>query len=865
MGLPKKALRESQLKLEAVCNDGSHVEMFRVTFIEDGIQKSAFFKKLEPNYPELLAKISVAISEIKRSFQGKRSASERLVFDNDDKLIGTLSIIIDGFKSFQYASESVPSESSAKEQTIPSTKTLIEKKAIATYLGRWFLDDDDGHPHNVGFAGSESVDIDFDMFLYWFTIYMKAARPIIGVPKKRVDLSVRDWETFPIVKDSKPYHWPTFKHPGQESLPVLMPVVQGQLLNKVLPKIYGDPTQFEQLAREPEAQEQKFAETLKILLTYQPDVMRKRLVELFGDLTLNYTSLDDTLRVKYEEEFPEICNVETNVMSFVDFMMNIYQKHYDNLYRVAVFYMGCENNGYGIALPSTCSALYYKPSFYKDIVEWVKVQNETFYSKENSLKIDLIDLQKRYHQIWRDAYAPTVRDLLHSSYNLTNKLLQQVSSSHLENAEIVGKKITDESFTQAWELFGTMPKLSIEEIEPLINVDKESKLREALLLLIEFTSKFHDTVQTYYGKERKDLLEEDNLEFSEKINQLYANYNLRVRQSLAHTSTHASEFNLIASKLKQVTEQANFQLHLITTDDQIHDAIKSTVDKKVLPHDDPLVIKQFNDSLFLWAKSLRPEELSQYINEIIDTKYAPVFKSLSTRRRAQPVKDFLLASMNHSGDNRLAYILASGNEDTGALNTLLVQHLTPLMLQTYALPSIHCAIRDGNFERDIPLFTKSAVGFAKYERRFMHLANPEGIKLFYETMFDWLDKLETSKFNGIVKSSLTEYEQTLWFSSRSRRGELEQYCKSNGQAKAIALAFVKGDNTSTLNGTLFQKIIEQMKLDISKSPEKQELPGNKLILQYNAVEHAAVYEAIKIHSAGPSHKQEAKSSAAMSL
>lgn len=857
MGLPKKALRESQLEFLTAGTavvDSSH-QTFKVSFIESGQRKEAYFKRLEPknNYPELLGKISVAVSLFKRLFQGKRSAEERLVFDEEDRIVGTLSIGVEGFKPLNYANESVPSESSQKEQVIPSTKTLMEKNVIESLLAMWFLDNDDNHPHNLGLEG----DIDFDMYLYWFTIHMKKPRPVIGIPKTWVSLTVRDWEGFPNVKDSKPYHWPTYQYPGQETLPGGIPS-QGL---KFLPKAYADPSQFERLAHEEKAHEQKFAAALKALLTFQPEMVRKRLTELFGDIPFNYTSLDETdqqLRILYETEFKHLCNEQTNVKSFVDVMMDIYQAHYNNLYRVVVFYMGCENNGYGVSLASTASTLYHKPSFYKEIESWVKKQNATIFSNDNEgCKFDLPELQKRYHQIWRDAHAPALREILHNSYSLTNKLLIQVSSSMPELTEVVGKKATDDSLASAWELIGTMPELTKETVEPLINVDKDSKLRAGLLLLVEFNNKLHAIAKAYYEKERKDLVEDDNLEFSDQLTQLYASYNLKIRQNLAHTSSLASEFNLIAVGLKKFTEQANFQLHLTTTDEQMKDAATVTVVKDALPHTHEDIIKQFNDSLFSWAKSLKPEELTRYITDIIDTKYAPVISGLSKRHRAQPVKDYLLASINESGENRLAYILSSGNEDLGALNTLLIEHLTPHMLQTYPLLSVRNAIREGSFLTDIAVFTKAAVNYAKHDKRFIHPISPEGISLFYQTMYEWLDALPQPRFKGLIESSLKDYEAKLWWAT-SRRAEVEGYCSSYAsQAKAVAMTFLKGSDGSSLNDTLFHKIILAMKTEIGKDGEKQQLPGCKLILQYNPDEHKAIYtESLKFHAAAPSHKQE---------
>lgn len=875
-GLPKKALKKSQLVLQtagSAVNDGSH-QVFRATFVENGKSVDGFYKELAPtkDYPELLAKMSVATSVFKRLFQGKRSAEERLVFDDNDKIVGTLSINLEGFKPFNFASETVPTDPAAKELVIPSTKTLIEHNVMESILSSWFLGNDDNHPHNNSLAG----DIDLDMFWYSFTIYIKSPRAVIGIPNTQVNLTVADWDRFPNVRDSKPYHWPTYKHPGQETIPSVMPV-QGQILTKVLPKTYADPVQFENLAREPLAQEQKLAAALKALLTFQPDIARRRLAEHFGDMALNYTSLDETdtnLRIKYETLFPHFCNQKTNIAPFIDFMMEMYQEYYDNLYRVVVFYMGCENNGYGLPLPATCHALYRKPSLYRNIESWVKTQNETTHLKDDSLlKYDMPELQKRYHQVWRDAFAPTLKELLHGSYNLTNKVLLQVSPDAVV-LELVGKKVSDSSFTKAWELFGTMPELSKDKVEPLIYVDKDSGLRDALLFLIEFTSKLNSTAKAYYEKERKDLKENDNLTFSSQLNQLYNDYNLKIRQKLAHTSSHALEFNRIAVTLEQFTKQVNFQLHLTTTDVQMKDTPLATLNKEIVPHTNEEVINQFNVSLFLWAKGLSAEKFNQYIIEIIDKYYVPTYlSSISSRYREKPVKDYLIASINDSCENRLAYILSSGAESAGALNTLLIQHLSRHVVETQHLPSVLQAQRDGSFytSSNLDVYTRSAVAFATHDKSFVHLYNEQGTKLFYQSMYDWVDKLSENKFNGLITVALNEYENGLSITSRlwgasSRRSEVRGYYQFSSHAKILAMIFLNGKDSSTLNECLFKKVIEAMKDDLAKNPEKQQHPGNKLIMQYNHTDNKSFYfKVLRAHAEEPSHLQELKPSKTLLL
>lgn len=875
MGIPKKALRKSQLHFLTAgkaIEDSSH-QTFRVEFIEDGITKKGFYKELDPqsHYPELLGKIDVAVSLLKRLFQGKRSAEDRLVYDKEGKLVGTLSLDVEGFKPFNFAKEEIPSDPVEKEKVIPSTETLISENVIELLLGRWFLDDDDGHPHNISLAG----DIDFDMFMYWLTILMKEPRIGIGTPKKRINLTVRDWEQFPKVKDSKPYHWATFTHPGQETLPTVIPA-QGPILSRVLPKIYADPTQFERLAYEERAHEQKFAAALKVLLTYQPDLIRKRLTEYFGDMTLNYTALDENLRIAYEKEYPELFNEKTNTMRFVDFILGIdknkpgadkdvnkdhvgiYQKHYDNLYRVVVFYMGCENNGYGVTLPATYSALYQKPSFYKTIEKWVEEQNKTLYADENeTLQYNLLELQQRYHQIWRDAYAPSLDELLQQCYKLTNKILYQVSQQ-AEVAEVKGKKASDDSLTSAWEMIGAMPELSREKIEPLICVDKDSKYREGLLLLVDFTNAFHACAKAYYAKERGELTEEDNLAFANQLIQLHQKYNLPIRQKFANTTSYADEFNLIAAQLEQFSKQVNFQIHLTTTDEQMKKITSSNIVKEILPLTHEEVIKQYHNALFQWAKGLSASEFNLYINEIIDIYYEPTWigKAVSSRKRTLPVKEFLLVSKEQSGDNRLAYIFSSGQEDTGALNQLLIEHLTPKMLVSHPVPVVRTAVREGTFNKEILTFTKATAEYAKHDKRFIHLKSSEGVKLFYKTLYDWVEALSPTIFNSILESATKEYEANKWaWFTPSRALEVRKYTKSYAnQAKILALIILEGDNSSTLSATLFQQLVARMKTEISESEEKQKNQGNILIAQYNYLVDTHIYEEVKKYAEAPTHR-----------
>lgn len=191
--------------------------------------------------------------------------------------------------------------------------------------------------------------------------------------------------------------------------------------------------------------------------------------------------------------------------------------------------------------------------------------------------------------------------------------------------------------------------------------------------------------------------------------------------------------------------------------------------------------------------------------------------SLSFRQRSDPVKNYLKTSAHESGDNRLAYILSSGTQD-GALNTLLVQGLTHLMLQKHPIPSIDLAIRDKSFEKGIIDFTRDVVFFAKKDKRFTHAYSEGGMTTLYKTMYDWVDTLTEKSFASLISSSLSAYEKKTWGSlwGVSRRTEVEGYLMGNSNAKALAMIFMNGSETSTLNEFLFVKIIETIK---KKSPD----------------------------------------------
>ncbi len=895
VSIPKKALARSKLTLGNRVGDGSH-KVWHAKYIEDGALKEGFFKELEPerNFPELLANGSVATSTILKLSQ-ERTAEEHLVCGDEGQVLGIFSLKLEGFKPFNIKGEPIPSDSIEREQVIPSTDTLIHENTIEIILGRQVFGDNDPHPHNLSLKGG----IDYDMFWYEeFSNFIKRPRTCIELPKKRIDFTVRDYERYPCCVDAKPYHSPTYAHPGQGSITIPVPeVVQTTVLPSTLPKVYADSEQFVGLAARHEAHAQKVAAALKILLTFQPEVLCKRLFDEFESLDeneyqriikkhgsllnwaehsdeyesaktstssedkpilttrpLDYTSLGQTIRSECEQSFPHLYNEKTNRKAFINFMMKIFQARYDSFYRAVVFYMGCEDNGFGVSLLPTHEELFRKPSIYKNIQEWMEKQNESI--TDPACKYNIEELHQRYHQVWRDAYAPRLRALLRDARNLTKELAKLVAEKGdvviVETADAL--EVTDSDLTDVWQLFGTLKNIAIDVKKESINSgstpinNNGASLDKALEYMVEFTNQLQNIITQYYGKKGDILLPSDNQEFTQNILNLCFEYSDKITDALAHTTSYAKDkFGPIINELEQFALQARFSKHLRATDEEML-KVPTTIKREILPLTHEQVIDEFNEKLFAWVDTLSAETFKQYIYEIIDTKYSSTLEL--TRTRGGPTKEYLEKS-TESNHNKLAYILSSGKTEDGALNTCIIRELTPCMLQKNYIASVSTALRNGSFEANINVFTKTAVSYAKHSNAFVHLYNMAGLSLVYNTVYDWVEKISKTnkeRLRLIKNAALGKYEEGLskvnsffFWSKASRKEEINNYFRQYDAPTALAMAFMKGELTSTASSQLFLDIIQQIKDDIKKNPELKKQPGYALIELFKETEHKDFY------------------------
>ncbi len=206
MPLPKKALIQSTLKPvhepNAAVIQSSH-EIHKMS-CEDAEKKVyvGYFKKadLEHHYHPIHAAFSAAMSLFYRSFQGIHAAEERLVFDEQDNIVGTFSLDMP-FTSLIYAGERVK-EPGEEWLAVPTKGTLIKTNMMSVLVARLFGHDPDTHAHNIGFIPEGAAHIDFDMGPTYLMVgehAFKGSRLGCPDPPKLPFISSASWHNMPIL------------------------------------------------------------------------------------------------------------------------------------------------------------------------------------------------------------------------------------------------------------------------------------------------------------------------------------------------------------------------------------------------------------------------------------------------------------------------------------------------------------------------------------------------------------------------------------------------------------------------------------------------------------------------------------------
>ncbi|MBN9231022.1 MAG: hypothetical protein BGO90_10835 [Legionella sp. 40-6] len=839
MGLPKKALRKSNLIVRKKIINGSH-EIFFVEFVEDGKVKTGYYKKLDDqgHYPAFLAKISVAVSVILRLFQGDQvAATEYLVFDDDvnnPQIDGTLSLTLDGFKPLPFKNDI----NASSDNNPPKVDKLIKYNMTLPIVGRWICRDDDTHSGNIGFrefldelgnAYGWAAHLDYGMFFYSFSCLAKdGGRKFVDRPKASSNLTREQYHNFPDRWIS--YHNPTSPHPGatvimgMDSLPNFVKENIAQpILGYSLPKAYADPGEFIKLAGRKEARKQMMDAVLRQLLTFQPLVLRKRLQEYLGDLSLSYKDLPEIKRKEYEKKFPHLCNKNTNNKPFIDVMMQIYQECYDHIYRIVITDMGCESNRHGLQIKSTNEELFNNPSYYQTILKWVEEQNATLYEDNVESQLNLSHLEARYHKIWRDSYTIRFADL---SF-LTRKVIYQYAKRYdqfkvvLSEADMgmrakvlhtLSSSKDTENFDQQPEVTEAVQYFPFQQGFKILSETEAAQNNphhELLNRLISFNNNLQQLLHQYYQKNIYDADTENNLNIDD--NKLFITKLAALCEEMGEEIFHglysqdqdaAQTFATIKNELRSIAAKMDFAKGLKCTDQER--LAQMTLEKPLVLTQEE-VLEYFAEQLYSWVNTLTEDEFEKIIDEALNL-YRPLLTTGIWRTREEDVKRLMKQSVNN--EQKLADILCEGHI-YGALNVQVMTLCIQKMLDMRMIPGV---VRE-NKEIKLQFELSSYIGAAQKFRDY-GLSYPRQSSLrqhYFDETYAFLLQLKESEVMSMVREGVAEYKKTKSWITASRENEIYETVNKYPIAEAVMRILSSGDETSTASHHLFKAVISKIK------------------------------------------------------
>jgi len=917
MGLPKKALRFEKLIFKNKSGASSQInsltdtntpnsnpnlshskpnasshEVKEVSFLDyDGKIKKGFFKKLDGNYKPSLIYFSVLTGGLLRQFLHDLAAEDRPVYDENNNLVGSVSIKLDGYVHISEVEKKI--SGNPKNNNWPSLKTLLETNVMQILFFCWSFFNNDVHPDNLPFCKSNKDKhikagiFDYDMFLYPITEIIKGERYIGGTANGKIELKVTDFSDFPCLsKDSQQYtYWPSRPPLNKNPNPY---------------KLFYNPQEFEALAKNPtiilqkrkkdshdneldsqekiSAQEQLYTAALKALIFYQPDQLNIILKDYVGDELLAYTSLEKSKKKKLEEKFKNFFNETSDLKPFFETFSKIIHEHYDEMYRTVVFYPGCEENCAKFSRPSFSQFLYKNPlvydkllkeaQFYNAQIESVQKEyyknckdhpNKSFetacisptneiISNDYSAKrcFNLAELEERYHQVWRDSHISYIIYFLSGFEKLIKQTkdslrLIETDKEHEEKVTALAKNPKDPNIREAWQLVPEEHayKLNTTQINKELDCHNDNKIKKALFILINLKNKFYEVSKTYYKKERHELSRQSNDEFRKSLKDIAGMMDIKVLKQLGNNATSLGK---TAKKLEESLLKFSeyFWFHAQLTAKENRDSCDLYIHKDIelASHTEKETVDKCLNLLFIWAKELTSEALAQKIKDIIENKYNKgvvnnrFFKT--TRHRGPDVLQFLEESKDIPGDYRLAYILSSRNkEGSGALNKLLIKHLIPEMLKE----------THGNI--DYAQFNLFSVRKAIYQKKFkVDLYTKKAIdfaKTHYqlntqsinELIYDWISN-EKNKvhFKPLIRKCLSEYEALKGYTKiikGSRKEEIKGYLSNTSNSKILASVFSKKDGGWNQNSfnTILFQAILKDIVDRGDSFLNKNNPNNK--------------------------------------
>ncbi|MCA0402415.1 MAG: hypothetical protein LCH30_01325 [Proteobacteria bacterium] len=768
MFLPYMSIKFSQLKERKLSTSVKTSHSIKTyTFIDQsGKEQLGFFKAIDPatSYPEFLGYYSVALSIAMRLTLNDRVAEERLVFDDNNQLIGTLSIAIPGFKPLANCSTDAPDD----EETNPSLQSIMDNNWIEllVILLAWL--EDDAHPDNVGEKGV----IDRDMTFYIITRLIKASRV------SQVVFTEKTISNFPNPTGST-YH----------------PAIPYSVYYLGFSHRYCHAAKrFSQLAANPDIKdkegatihEQMFAAFFKLLLSFDPVVLRARLEQYFDKLPYDLNSLPEPNRLALIKEYPEL--FDSNYKTFVDHIMVVLEHHYAHLYQTIVNYEGCEQNDYGASVPSFNEFLRKKPSAFKKICNELRAENKKMEESYTPSNIEFIPsvynmpdearpnderLDKKFQEIWRDSFYKRIKKLLVEFDEIINRIDNQPQDLFTKSIAFFSKK----------------------------SIYKED--------LIPFQTRLNIQFDKYFAKDSEVSNEEFLFEFTK---------DLRALKELKKTNAFGAQedgFDAVIVGLEKNCEALDFQKYKAKQDDELMRSVVFTVVHNTLE------AVEFNiNALFSWLGQKESRWFQDKLNSIAE-QYAP-WCGFYKQTRKEEVTVYAKLE-DEKPVSSFAEIICRGGCEPNSFNTLLIKNLFLSMLCTMdtddpknqQLKALLIAINNNKFDEKTYL-----------ERARVYVANNESlngkklVKQINDICYKWINKLDKKSFKAIINEAKTLYAPG-FFNNRKRGPEIETLLTEDYLNQDLLAHLLKkgGTKTTSFNTHLFKAILENIKL---RTWEKEE-------------------------------------------
>lgn len=824
--LPKRALRYGQLEPlpdEKVPSSGHKVDKFR---FEDPAKShlkgderytKCFFKPISYDYPVLAAKFSVAMSVLVRLMLGENAAEERLVYNDQDEIVGTVSLALANLKTMATKKDKLPSNLEERERVCPSTQTLLEKKTVEPLMAAYVWGDDDRHPGNVDL---EKI-FDYDMFGWSeFMEDVKGERLIAGVVRlpalpteaRFTEEQVSNW---PILEGRT--HWPTNDIPG----------------NIHLGRICAAKASFQELAANPSiqtdkgvvtAQEESFTAMLKLLITYEPQQLRALLSDYLGDEKLSFLDLPEQKHQKLSKRNGKWFNTKTNDKSFIKFFLKFTQMIYDKFYACIVFYEGTASNIKGVPVCSFRDFLSCKPSAIHTIMQWAEEQNKIELNKREHeaqarsekleaivLPYDTVSMLKRGHQIRRDSLYKVINAVQLELAAGKAGIINLLRKDQLENDSLPQfPSPTDPKITHTKKLVNNP---SAYASLPPLDCDKENPIYKALLKIHELDGKLQESVDAYFEPEcAADLTEQHNINFCKAIHLLTLDYGPEINRLLGKAKEAETWAQIIAGLYQ--FGQFNFNSYLYSKDKPLGAQLWQELPVvPLMDHTDKQVVDDNIESLFNWIETQKIDKIKEYVLAA-KKQYSPPVTMFSTKKRADEV-DICLSSHTDSV-NLVARIFSAGENNSHSLNSILIkilfnekireQYNSPRNLNLTCLKSV---ISSSRFKAEF--YAEAAQRYARTNERFHHSLAESNPKRFNQFMYEWADKIDEEKFQAICQKAFKDYKgSSSWFGGKRCTDLNAYYSGAETNADILIKIFAEGDKDSTLSAKLFEHVMQDM-------------------------------------------------------